>query len=101
MAADPVFFDTNVLVYVSRPNAPEHAVARMVHGRIETDGCPLWTSQQVLREYLAVVTRPQKTSPPLPVARAIADVLRFQASFEMADGRPTVLERLLALLPAV
>jgi len=75
MAADPVFLDTNVLIYVSRP-----------------------ISQQVLREYLAVATRPQATAPPLPRATALADIRRFRASFEIAADNPSVLDRLLQLL---
>jgi predicted nucleic acid-binding protein len=53
-----------------------------------------------MREYLAVVTRPQATSPPLPMAAAVADVQRFQTLFEMASDSPAVLERLLELLAA-
>ncbi len=59
MAADPVFVDTNVLVYVSRPTAPEHPMARAALGRLNADGCAIWISTQVMRDYLAVVTRPQ------------------------------------------
>ena len=38
-------------------------------------------SRQVLREHLAVVTRPQTWSVPLPRAQAIADVLEFRRAF--------------------
>jgi predicted nucleic acid-binding protein len=96
--ADRVFIDTNVLVYASRPTAPEHVAARAALARVETSDCAVWISPQVLREYLAVVTRPQANAPPLPMATAIADVRRFQSSFEVADEGPAVLERLLDLL---
>lgn len=98
--ADPVFLDTNVLVYASRPTAPEHAAARAALGAIEASGAAVWISPQVLREYLAVVTRPQATAPALTMAAAIEDVRRFQASFEMAQEGSAVLERLLDLLAA-
>lgn len=98
MVADPVFLDTNVLVYVSRPTAPEHAVTRRLLGQLEADGRALWISQQALREYLSVVTRPQTTAPALPVTIALADVRRFQASFDIADDSSAVLDRLLQLL---
>ena len=55
-------------------------------------------SQQVLRELLAVVTRPQETAPPIPMATALADVRGFRASFEIAADNPSVLDRLLQLL---
>jgi len=99
-AADPVFVDTNVLVYASRPSAPQHMVARQALGRLEAAGGPLWISLQVLREYLAVVTRPQATAPALPMVEAIADVRSFQAAFGIAEHSPVMFERLLQLLDA-
>ncbi len=53
---------------------------------------------QVMREYLAVVTRPQATSPPLSMTAAISDIQRFRASFEAAEDIPATLDRLLELL---
>lgn len=96
--ADPVFIDTNVLVYVSRPSAPEHIVAVAALAEIEASGCAVWISPQILREYLAVVTRPQATAPALPMADAIADIRRFQAAFAVTQEGAPVLERLLQLL---
>jgi predicted nucleic acid-binding protein len=100
MAADPVFIDTNVLVYATRRTASEHAAAQAALARLEGEGRSLWISFQIVREYLAAVTRPQATSPALPMATAIADVRRFQQVFYVAEDRPVVLDRLLALLGA-
>jgi len=98
MAADPVFVDTNVLVYATRPSAAQHASAQASLARLEGEGSSLWVSAQVLREYLAAVTRPQATAPALPMATAITDVRRFRAAFDVAEERPNVLDRLLHLL---
>lgn len=98
MAADPVFVDTNVLVYATRPSAVQHSVALATLTQFEDEGSTLWISPQVLREYLAVVTRPQATAPALPMASAIADVRRFRTVFPIAEERPNVLDRLLDLL---
>ena len=98
MAADPAFIDTNVLVYISRPVSPGHARARIALGQLEKDGAPLWISRQVMREYLAVVTRPQVTAPPLAMASAVGDVRRFRSSFQVAEDGAPVLDRLLFLL---
>jgi predicted nucleic acid-binding protein len=98
--AGDVFIDTNILVYASRPSAPEHGAARAALVAIEASGKTAWISSQVLREYLAVVTRPQASAPPLPMETAIADVRCFQSVFRMAEDGPPVLERLLALLGA-
>ena len=49
-AAERVFIDTNVLVYVSRPTAPGHAAARAALAGAEARDCAEWISPQVLRE---------------------------------------------------
>jgi len=98
MAADPVFVDTNVLVYATRPSVAQHAAALAALTRLEGEGSTLWVSPQVLREYLAAVTRPQATASALQMATAIADVRRFRAAFDVAGERPSVLDRLLDLL---
>jgi predicted nucleic acid-binding protein len=100
MAADPVFVDTNVLVYATRPSATQHAAALAALTRLEREGSALWVSSRVLREYLAAVTRPQSTAPGLAMATAIADVRNFRAVFDVAEERPSVLDRLLDLLVA-
>ena len=66
--------------------------------RLEDEGSMMWISPQVLREYLAAVTRPQATSPALTMTTAIADVRRFRSAFEVAEERPGVLDHLLDLL---
>jgi predicted nucleic acid-binding protein len=99
-AADPVFVDTNVLVYSTRPLAAHHSVAAAALARLGAAGATPWISPQVLREYLAAVTRPQATAPGLPMATAINDVQRFRTQFRIADERPSVLERLIEILLA-
>jgi len=100
MGADPVFVDTNVLVYATRPSAAEHAAALAALGRLEGEGSALWVSHQVLREYLAVVTRAQVSAPALPMTTAITDVRNFRTAFDVAEERASVLDRLLDLLAA-
>jgi predicted nucleic acid-binding protein len=98
MAADPVFLDTNVRVFATRPTAAQHAAALAALTRLEAEGAAFWISTQVLREYLAVVTRPQATAPALSMATAIADARRFRDAFAVAEDGSNVLDRLLALL---
>ena len=100
MPGTPAFIDTNVLLYVSRPSAREHARSQAALSRMRQDGAPLWLSRQVFREYLAAATRPQASGPALPMAAAIADVHGFQAAFNVAEDGPNVLDRLLQLLAA-
>ena len=99
-AGEPVFVDTNVLIYASRPSAPQHGAAQTALARLRAGASPLWLSAQVLREYLAAATRPQPSGPALPMAAAIADVRRFRLAFNLAEDGPDVLDRLLQLLAA-
>ena len=69
--------------------------------RFEAAGAARWVSRQVLREYLAAVTRPQQFQQPQPVERALADVRDFQRRFRVANEGPEVTTRLLALLADV
>jgi predicted nucleic acid-binding protein len=100
MAADPVFVDTNVLVYATRPSATQHAAAVAALTRLEDEGSTLSVSLQVLREYLAAVMRPQVTAPALPMTAAIADVRHFRSTFNVAEEGLSVLDSLLDLLAA-
>ena len=56
--ASPVFLDTNVLVYSVIPESPRCFESRRLIERLEEQDCELWISRQVLREFFAVVSRP-------------------------------------------
>jgi predicted nucleic acid-binding protein len=61
-------------------------------------GNPLWISRQVLREYAAVLTRPQTFSQPQPAAVVAERIRYFITRFQVADENTKVTENLLALL---
>lgn len=92
-----MFIDTNVLVRARMPEAPEHvrALAGLEWALAGAERATI--SRQIIREYLAVVTRPQPWSGPLPMADALADAARLLDSFELLEDGPRVMERLLAL----
>lgn len=96
--ADPVFVDTNVLVYAALPSAPDHAIARDALWSYEQSGARIWISRQVLREYLATLTRPQTYSSPIVPATLVADVVLFERKFAVAEDNDKVTQRLLDLL---
>ncbi len=56
---EPVFLDTNVLVYANVAESPFHPRALSAIETRYDSGIELWTSRQVLREFLATLTRPQ------------------------------------------
>ena len=98
MDAEPAFVDTNVLVYASRALAPMHHVAFASLQRAREKERPLWLSRQILREYLAVVTRPQFQFPALDATAARTDVENFMRDFNIAEEGPQVTTALLDVL---
>jgi predicted nucleic acid-binding protein len=97
-AGSAVFLDTNILVYASFPGTSFHIAARARLSELETSGAILWASRQVLREFLAVTTRPGAVLPP-PASAALSQVVQqFEAAFQIADEDAAVTTALLDLL---
>ena len=92
-----MFVDTNVLVRARILEAPDHEVARDSLGRALAESEPLRISRQVLREYLAVVTRPQTWPVIMAREEALDDVERLTDTFEVLEDGPVVTERLVSL----
>ncbi len=92
-----MFVDTNVLVKARILEAPDHDLARAKLERALEEPEPLHISRQVLREYLAVVTRPQTW--PMAIGRedALNDVERLVAAFEVLEDGPVVTDWLVSL----
>jgi predicted nucleic acid-binding protein len=100
-AVDRVFVDTNVLVFATQVSAPWHAEASRALSDLRAAGVELWISRQVLREYLATLSRPQTFAAPLPMSVLVLDVLQFEKLFTLAEDGPPVTAHLLSLLPAI
>jgi predicted nucleic acid-binding protein len=100
-APDPVFVDTNILVYAAITSSPFYAEAFGQLDAFRQAGVELWISRQILREYLATLSRPQPYTPPLPATTLMADVIRFQSRFRIAEDGPTVTRNLLTLLTSI
>lgn len=98
--AEPLFIDTNILVYATVAGAPWHVEARAALRSAAEQNRPQWISRQVLREYMAVVSRPQSFSTPLGSTTLIERMKQFEASFHVADDTASVTSKLLELLQA-
>lgn len=98
MAADQVFIDTNVLVYANRLRSSHHAVADRLLRQAGDGGVELWISGQIIREYIAAVTRPQPGIEPLSMSVALARARFFAQRFQLAEDGPNVRALLLTLL---
>ena len=96
-----MFVDTNVLVKARIPAAPDHDAARASLGRAFEEPEPLRISRQVIREYLAVVTRPQTWTVGISRAEALDDVCRLLGSFEILEDGPSVTTALVGLCSEV
>jgi predicted nucleic acid-binding protein len=100
-SSSPVFLDTNVLVYASERQASLHQQALNAINAFYNTGIPLWISRQVMREYIATLTRPQMFANPQPIARLVADVRQFENRFHVAEDGPYVTQVLLALVQQI
>ena len=92
-----MFIDTNVLIHARIREASDHHVARQRLQLAVRDAEPLRISRQVVREYLAVVTRPQTWPVPLSREDALADANRLLQSLEILEDGAAVTDTLLTL----
>lgn len=93
-----VFVDTNVLLRANLASAPLHDEALRLVNQLWDAGVELWISRQVLREYIANVTRPQMSMQPMPISQVIERVTYFQTQFQVADETALVTTQLLKLM---
>jgi predicted nucleic acid-binding protein len=96
-----LFVDTNVLVYATWQASRWHTPSRAALERLAETDEPIRVSRQILREHLAVVTRPQTWAVPLPTAEALADLERLERGHAMLEDGPAVTRELIALCRAV
>jgi predicted nucleic acid-binding protein len=90
------FIDTNVLVYATAEGAPFQGKARAALVGLASNE-KLSISRQVLREYLAVMTRPQTWGKPLALIEAMSDAAAFANRFTILEDGPAVWNRLAEL----
>lgn len=96
--AEPLFVDTNILIYANVATAPLHEDALKALEAVYQTGQPLWISRQVLREFIAARTRPQTFAQPSRPDVVIERIRYFEERFQVADDTPAVTEQLLQLL---
>jgi predicted nucleic acid-binding protein len=99
--ADQVFVDTNVLVYANLALSPFNTAATTGLHTLRKAAAELWISRQILREYLAAMTRPGLLTGSIPISSLTADVQSFGSMFRIAEDGPTVSAHLLRLLQSI
>jgi predicted nucleic acid-binding protein len=98
---EPVFIDTNAIIYAALPSFPWHADAVARLSELEAAGSPLWISRQTLREYLSALSRPSTYTPRIPMSSLLADIPVLLARFQVVEDGPAVTTALMALLASV
>lgn len=93
-----IFIDTNILIRATVISAPQYTEASAALHRLWNTEARLWISRQVLREYAAVLTRPQTYAMPVDAATIAAQLRIFMIQFHIADDTSIVTHYLLDLL---
>ena len=96
-----VFIDTNILIYASISGSPFYRPAHDAIQGLEKENAELFISRQVLREYLASMTRPDMLTKELSKESVIKAVRHFEEDFTVFNDAPGVTEQLLELAEAV
>jgi predicted nucleic acid-binding protein len=90
-----LFVDTNILVFATDAASPLQSAAETALEEWRKQGAELCVSVQVLREYLAVTTRPApgQTAPP-DYPAILGNMAAFRAAFNVLEGTKPVSEKL-------
>lgn len=95
-----VFLDTNILVYSSLINSPFQQKAKDKILEFVTNDYEIWISQQVIREYLSVITKILIAEPNFNLDDIIISVEKFSNQFFIADETKSTNAILLDLVKA-
>lgn len=96
---DRAMLDTNVLLAATDEGSAEHDQALAIVNDWPARGTALYSSGQIMREYLAVATRPaDKNGLDLALADALANVRAFRGRTTLLAEDGKVADRLLALV---
>ncbi len=90
-----------MLVYAAVEDSPFRSLACKAMDACFASSAPVWISRQVLREYMAVMTRLGSSVAAIPIDTTVKQVLHFQSAFQIAEDGPSVTEILLTLLQEV
>ncbi len=100
-AGDSIFVDTNVLVHATIAQSPLFQQAQTAITRLKQTGREIWISRQVLREYLAALSRPQAPlvlGKLIPASTLVSEVSALQTQYRVADDNRQVTDELCRLL---
>jgi predicted nucleic acid-binding protein len=98
MDAKSIFIDTNVLIYANNRESTLCEVARGKLDELTRSGATLFVSNQVIREYLVIMTRPGFIEKPISLESAIEDAQRITKEFALLIPDRNSLDKLMELI---
>ena len=99
--AKRVFVDTNILASALLPESPRYFHARGILRRLAEADAEVWISRQVIREYLATMTKYERLWSDVTRAALIDAVRTLERHYIVAEELPIVAEQLYFLLGQV
>lgn len=99
--AKRVFVDTNILASALLPESPRYFHARGILRRLAEADAEVWISRQVIREYLATMTKYEQKWSNVTRAALIDAVRTLERHYFVAEELPIVAEQLYFLLGQV
>lgn len=101
MAANRLFIDTNILVSAIVPESPRYFHAQGVLERVASSDTEAWISRQVLREFLASMSRHYTTPRRFSTAALLIAAEQLEQQYFVAEDHGLVTQQLLVLLDRV
>ena len=98
MDAKPIFIDTNILIYANNKESTLCNSARKILDELIGSGNTLFISDQILREYLVIMTRPGFIENPVSFESAIQDTERMRKEFSLLFPERNTLDKLIELI---
>ncbi|MBF0438168.1 MAG: type II toxin-antitoxin system VapC family toxin [Magnetococcales bacterium] len=101
MDADLLFLDTNILVYASVADSSRHAECVAFLQLQEDAGVEMVINRQVLREFMAVLSRQQAFTPRISMSEIVSLVTAFRQAWSVLDETEATSDQLLRLVAEI
>ena len=97
-AGEAVFVDTNILIYANNKESALCEMAREKLDALTRSGNTLVVSNQVIREYLVIMTRPGFVEKPISVKSALDDAERMMDELALLFPDQNSTDKLMELI---
>ncbi len=101
MDADLLFLDTNILIHASVASSSRHEECLSFLQNQEDAGVEMVINRQVLREFMAVLSRPQSFTNPVSIGNIVSLVTEFRQAWTVHDETDEISDRLIRLVSEI